>query len=234
LSADYSQIELRLAAVLSGDETMVKAFKKNEDIHKRTASEIFDIDLEKVDSQSRRWAKAINFGIIYGQGPKALSEQTGISFSEAREYIKKYFELRPGIKSYLAKCIENARKKGYAQTYFKRRRYIPEIDSNLAVLRSAAERIAVNMPLQGTAADLIKIAMRQVYDYIKNNYKKDDIKMLLQVHDELVFEIKNNLVGGFAKTLFKIMENPSYLKTEVPITIDIEIGNDWLNLKKIN
>ncbi len=225
VSLDYSQIELRLAAHMSGDTKMIKAFKNGVDIHSATAAEINEVPLDKVDSGIRREAKAINFGILYGQGPYGLSQVAGISFASAKHFINKYFFVYKGVKKFLESTVESARELGYVETLFGRRRYLPEINSSMAQVKNAAERMAVNAPLQGTAADMIKIAMTQVDKYIRENYQDDEIKMVLQVHDELVFEIKNSLVEKISEDIKKIMEG--VLKLSVPVVVDTKVGNNW-------
>ena len=233
LSLDYSQIELRVIASLAGDESMIESFKNNEDIHQRTASLINNVSLEEVTKEMRYAGKAINFGVIYGQGPRGLAASSGLSYKEAKEFIDKYFEIRPKIKSYLDNIKELCRKVGYAETLFGRRRYIPNINSESALIRLAAERISVNMPVQGTAAGLIKVAMRQVYDLIKKEYKENEVKIIAQVHDELDFEVKEEIAEKFALQIKTIMENPELIKLDVPIKVDVEIGDNWSELEEL-
>lgn len=227
LGLDYSQIELRLAAHLSGDKKLIKAFKNNEDIHTATAAEINDVSLKEVTKKMRREAKAINFGILYGQGPHGLSQAASIPYYQANEFIKKYFLAYPSIKKMIEKTIKEAQKNSYAITLFGRKRPLPEINSNLVFVRKSAERMATNTPLQGTAADMIKIAMIKVSQLISG--KEDEIKMLLQVHDELIFEIKEDKLNFYAPKIKKIMENIIPLK--VPIIVDENSGNNWDDLK---
>ena len=221
LSLDYSQIELRLAAHMSGDKKMIKAFKDGADIHKATAAEINGVNLEDVTSQMRREAKAINFGVLYGQGPHGLARTADISYLEAREFIDNYFTVYTGVQKYVDDKIKEARKKGYVETLFKRKRFLPEINSSVVMVRKSAERMAVNTPLQGTAADMIKIAMIQIFEQIKDK----DIKMLLQVHDELIFEIPKNKVEKYAEKIKEIMEN--VIKLRVPVVVDVAQGDNW-------
>ncbi|MBI4122048.1 MAG: DNA polymerase I [Parcubacteria group bacterium] len=232
VSADYSQIELRVIASLAGDTSMIKAFRAGDDIHRRTASEIQGVPFEQVTDEMRYAAKAINFGIIYGQGPFGLSQTANISLEEARTFIETYFTLHKPIHDYLERMKEEGRKLGYVKTLFGRKRYVPEINSTVAVVRAAAERVAINMPIQGTAADLLKFAMIDVHAAIAKRYKPDEIKMLLTVHDELIFEVRDDLVDEAAKLIDEIMENPAQLKIDVPIKVDTEVGQSWGKMEK--
>jgi len=227
VSFDYSQIELRLAAHLSGDQKMIKAFLSNEDIHRATAAEINEVKPEEVTKQMRREAKAINFGIIYGQGPHGLSQSAGISYSRANEFIKKYFIVYPGIKKMMDTSIKTAQKNVYAITLFGRKRPLPEINSSIPAIRRSAERMAINTPLQGTAADLIKMAMIKISHLIKAD--ESNIRMLLQVHDELIFEIKKDKLETYLPQLKKIMETG--LGLCVPIIVESRVGQNWGELK---
>jgi len=230
LSLDYSQIELRLAAHMSGDKKMIEAFKKGEDIHTATAAEINQVELNEVTPEMRREAKAVNFGILYGQGPHGLSQGADIPYARAKEFIDKYFLVYKGVKKFVDETIETARDKGYTETLFQRRRILSEINSSVIQVRKAAERMAINTPLQGTAADIIKVAMIEVQKMIEKEYG-DDLKMLLQVHDELVFEAKKDLAEGVAKKIKKIMEE--VIKLKVPIVVDASIGDNWGKMEKI-
>jgi DNA polymerase-1 len=225
LALDYSQIELRLAAHLSSDEKMIKAFKNKEDIHTATAAQINRVEIKDVTKQMRREAKAVNFGILYGQGPHGLAQSADMNYFKAKEFIDKYFEIYGGVKKYIANSQESARNTGYAETMFGRRRYLPEINSSVGMLRKGAERMAVNTPLQGTAADMIKVAM------IKINKELPDSKMLIQVHDELIFEVKKEEISKFAPKIKNIMEN--VLKLKVPIIVDIKTGDNWGEMKEL-
>lgn len=224
---DYSQIELRLAAHMSNDKKMIAAFKNNEDIHSTTAAEINGVKLDKVSKNMRREAKAVNFGILYGQGPHGLSQSASIPYWQANEFIKKYFTIYPGIKRMVDKFVKEAQKNGYAITLFGRKRPLPEINSNIVPVRKGAERMAINTPIQGTAADLIKMAMVKVNELIADQEK--EIKMILQVHDELIFEIKKDKIPFYSKKIKKIMEEVIKLKT--PIIVDQSQGNNWGELK---
>jgi DNA polymerase-1 len=174
----------------------------------------------------RREAKATNFGIIYGQGPHGLSQNAGIPYKKAQEFIAKYFDIYSSVKKMIDSSIVEARDKGYTMTLFGRKRYLPELDSDIPTIRRSAERMAINTPLQGTAADLIKVAMIKISDEIKN---QTDIKMLLQIHDELIFEIKENKIDEWLPELKRLMEKN--LKLKVPIIVDANIGNNWGELK---
>ena len=224
---DYSQIELRLAAHISGDKKMIATFKDGEDIHAATAAEINEVEIKDVTKQMRREAKAINFGIIYGQGPHGLSQTAGISYGRASEFIKKYFLTYPSVKKMMDSSIKEAQEQGYAITLFGRKRPLPEINSSIPAVRRGAERMAINTPLQGTAADLIKIAMIEIAALIAG--KENEIRMLLQVHDELIFEIRKDKMEQYLPQIKAIME--SGLKLRVPIIVEGNTGHDWGDLK---
>lgn len=231
LALDYSQIELRLAASMSGDKKMIKAFADGVDVHASTAAEINQIDLQSVTSEMRSQSKATNFGVLYGQGPRGLSRAAGISYERAQEFIQTYFNVYSGVKNFIDKTIKIAYEEGFVETLFKRRRYLPDINSTMPQIKKAAERMAINAPIQGTAADMIKIAMIEVQNFIDKNYKDDEIKMLLQVHDELIFEIKEKKIKKIADEIRKIME--SVVKLKVPIIVDAKVGNNWGEMKNI-
>lgn len=230
LSLDYSQIELRLAAHMSGDKKMIEAFKNNIDIHSATASEINRVPLDEVTKNMRREAKAINFGILYGQGPFGLSRTALIPYARAKEFIDKYFEVYSGIKSFIEKQIKKGEEKGYVETLFSRRRYIPEIKSQVPMVKKGAERIAINTPLQGSNADMIKKAMIEIDNLIEKKYK-DKVKMIIQVHDELLFEVDSKLIEKASDDFAKIMKE--IIKLKVPVLVDAEVGDNWGELKKI-
>lgn len=229
IAIDYSQIELRLVAAFSGDKKMIEVFTSGGDIHRSTAAEVFGVKDDKVTKEQRRAAKAVNFGIIYGMGPRALSRNIDVSFQEAKDFIERYFEVFPAVRKYLDRSLTDAQEAGYAISKFGRRRELPELDSGIPMLRAAAERMATNMPLQGSAADIIKIAMVEAQAWLKEQGYGDDARMLLQVHDELVFEVKNDLVDTVAKKMKEIMEGVAKLK--VPLTVDVEVGQNWKDLK---
>ena len=227
LAADYSQIELRLLAHLSHDKNFVDAFNAGGDIHRQTASIIFDVPLESVTQEMRGRAKTINFATIYGQGPHALSRQLGIAHAEARDFIAKYFERFEGVKQYLDSMVEFARANGYVQTIFNRRRYIPELREKNFNMRAFGERTAANSPIQGSAADLIKIAMIRIDDAFRQRGFAS--KMLLQVHDELVFDVDPAELDAVRSVVAYEMENAAQLS--VPLVVDIGIGDNWLETK---
>jgi DNA polymerase I len=224
ISADYSQIELRIIAALSGEENMIKAFQDGEDIHKATAAKVFDVPLEEVSREQRSNAKTVNFGIIYGVSAFGLSNQTSLSRSESAALIEAYYKTYPRLRSYINEQIEFAREKGYVQTILGRRRYLKDINSANAVVRSAAERNAVNAPIQGSAADVIKIAMINIHKKLtEENWKS---KMLLQVHDELVFDVHNDELEKIQPMIKHEMENAFIMA--VPLEVELGLGNDWL------
>ncbi|HJN84739.1 MAG TPA: DNA polymerase I [Patescibacteria group bacterium] len=229
IAADYSQIELRLVAAFSGDKSMVEVFNEGGDIHRSTAAKVFDIKEEEVTKKQRSSAKAVNFGIIYGMGPRALSRGIGVSFSEAKEFIAKYFEVFPTVRTYLDKILVDAQENLYAESSFGRRRALPDLDSGVQMVRAAAERMATNMPLQGSAADIIKKAMIEVDEWLEKQGYGDKARMILQVHDELVFEVDDKLVDDVAENAQRIMEN--VVKCKVPLTVDVEIGKNWRDVK---
>jgi len=223
LSADYSQIELRILAHYSGDPILIQAFEEDEDIHARTASEVFQLFPEFVTPDMRRQAKVINFGIIYGMSPFRLSKGLGISVGTAKKYIENYFVQYKGVKEYIDHTIDTARKEGKVTTLLNRHRYLPDIRSKNRIAREAAERTAINTPIQGTAADLIKVAMIRLHDAIQSEGLK--ARMLLQVHDELVFEAPPEEVSRLKDLVKRIMEGVHPLK--VPIKVDINAGENW-------
>ena len=224
LAADYSQIELRIIAALSQEETMIEAFKNGEDIHASTASKVFNVPLNEVTREQRGNAKTVNFGIIYGVSAFGLSNQTDLSRSEAKDLIDTYYATYPKLRSFIHEQVDFARDNGYVQTVLGRRRYLKDINSRNAVVRGAAERNAVNAPIQGSAADIIKIAMIHIYNKLQDgNFKT---KMLLQVHDELVFDVYKPELEAI-KTLVKSeMENA--FKLDVPLDVDLDTGDNWL------
>lgn len=224
LAADYSQIELRIIAALSGETTMIDAFKNGEDIHKSTASKVFNVPLEEVTKEQRSNAKTVNFGIIYGVSAFGLSNQTDLSRSESADLIDAYYKTYPKLKSYIQEQIDFARENGYVQTVLGRRRYLKDINSANAVVRSAAERNAVNAPIQGSAADIIKIAMINIHNRLNNENWQS--KMLLQVHDELVFDVHNSELDKIKIMIKQEMENAFQL--EVPLIVDLGTGKNWL------
>jgi DNA polymerase-1 len=223
LSADYSQIELRILAHLSEDETLIKAFAKGEDIHSRTAAEIFGTSLDNVDQEARRMAKAVNFGIIYGLSAFGLSRQLKISMQDAKTFIDQYFDLYPRIKTFMDGAISTARERGYTLTIMNRKRFLPDISSKNKQVKQAAERIAINSPIQGSAADLIKVAMINLSRQLKK--RKLRSKMILQVHDELVFECPPAEKEEMETLVKKEMEG--VYKFSVPLIVDMGWGDNW-------
>jgi DNA polymerase-1 len=224
LAADYSQIELRIIAALSDEATMIEAFKNGEDIHASTASKVFNIPLEAVTREQRSNAKTVNFGIIYGVSAFGLSNQTDLSRAEAKELIETYYKTYPKLRNYISEQIDFARENGYVQTVLGRRRYLKDINGSNAVVRGAAERNAVNAPIQGSAADIIKIAMINIHKKLEaGNYKS---KMLLQVHDELVFDIFKPELEELKTMIKSEMENA--YKLSVPLDVELGVGNNWL------
>jgi len=227
ISLDYSQIELRILACLSSEEKLISAFLEGKDIHKRTASEIFGLPEEEIDDNLRSKAKAVNFGIIYGITPKGLSATTGLSIEECEKFIKRYFEHYPKVYEYIERSLRNAREKGYVKTLFGRKRYIPEINSANRQLRQLSERIAINSPIQGTSADIIKLSMIEIYKELERKNLRS--KIVLQIHDELILEVPEDeidFVGNMAK---EKMEN--VISLEVPLKVEISIGKNWAELK---
>ncbi len=223
LAADYSQIELRIMAHLSSDKNLIKAFTNKIDIHAFTAAEIFNINIDKVSLNNRRAAKAINFGLIYGMSPFGLSKQLGISIHEAKNYMEIYFNRYPKIKSYMSDTIKFARKNGYVETIYGRRLYLPEINSKYLQKRNYAERTAINGPVQGSAADIIKIAMIEIDKWLNKN--KSETQMIMQVHDELVFEIPEKNIDIEVKSIIEIMQN--CVKLSIPLEVNFGIDNNW-------
>jgi DNA polymerase-1 len=223
LAVDYSQVELRVFAHLSNDEKLKEAFNSGADIHTETAAEVFEVAPEEVSPNLRRHAKVINFGIAYGMSAYGLSQDLDIPVEEAQEYIDKYFERFSGVKEYMDQTIEKVKKCGYSETMFGRRRYIPEINSSNYHRRSFAERTAVNTPIQGTAADIMKKSMLDVYDALKE--ADFDLNILLQVHDELVFEVNRDDLAQAAKLIKEKMENT--IEIAVPLLVDLQIGENW-------
>lgn len=225
MAADYSQIELRIIAALSNDENMIEAFRSGQDIHAATAAKVFHVPIEEVTRDQRSAAKAVNFGIIYGQSAFGLSQNLNISRSEAKEIIDSYFEQYGTIKTYMDNAVASAREVGYVETIMKRRRYLPDINSANAVVRGFAERNAVNAPIQGSAADIIKLAMVAVHEKMKGMTIKS--KMILQVHDELVFDVHRDEVDQIKALVTEAME--SAVQMSVPMEVELQFGENWLD-----
>ena len=227
VDADYSQIELRVLAHVANDENMIEAFKNNEDIHAITASQVFHIPSEMLTPLMRSRAKAVNFGIVYGISAFSLSKDIGVTVKEAKEYINNYLNHYSGVSKYMKEVVEDAEEKGYVETMFKRRRYLPEITSSNFNLRSFGKRVAMNMPIQGAAADIIKIAMLKVENrLIAENLKS---KLILQVHDELIVEAPEDESKKVADILKEEMEKAVNLK--VPLIAETSIGKTWYDAK---
>jgi DNA polymerase-1 len=230
VSADYSQIELRLVAILANDRPFIDAFNSGADIHTRTASEVWEIDESQVTKDQRRAAKAINFGIMYGMGPRSLSRSTGLSMTEAKTFIEKYFNIHTAVREYLDSLKKKAHEEAFVQTYFGRRRYFPEIESGMQMLVAQAERMAQNMPIQGTQADIVKMAMLSVDGWLKQSQLRANI--LLQVHDELVLEVHKEDVELVAKGLKEMMEGVA--KFEVPLEVEVKKGENWGEMEGVS
>ncbi len=230
LAADYSQIELRIIAALARDEKMIEAFVEGRDIHAVTAAEINGVSLSDVTPQMRRAAKEVNFGILYGMGPQGLAESAGISYGEAAQFIDQYFAAYPSIRAYIDETIAQAHTQGYVETIFGRRRYVPEINSSMVRVRNAAERMAINMPVQGTAADIMKRAMVVAYkeiigDEARLSVQEKSVRMIMQVHDELVLEVREERVADVASALKRVMEGAAALA--VPLVVELKTGKNW-------
>lgn len=227
IDADYSQIELRVLAHIANDENMIRAFKNDEDIHKEVASKVFNIPFEEVTKEQRSKAKAVNFGIVYGITGFGLAKQLNIGRKEAEEYINNYLEKYSGIKSFMNNITEKAKSQGYIETLFGRRRYVPELKSNNYMVREFGKRVAMNTPIQGTAADIMKIAMNNAYKKLEE--AKIDAKIVLQVHDELIIEVKKEDKEAAKKILKECMENAYTLN--IPLKVDMEEANSWYDAK---
>ncbi len=222
MAADYSQIELRIMAHLSNDQGLIQAFAQGKDIHRATAAEIFGVPQDEVTSEQRRNAKAINFGLIYGMSAFGLSRQLGIPRADAQKYMDLYFQRYPGVQHFMNDIREKAKAQGYVETLFGRRLYLPEINSNNSMRRKGAERVAINAPMQGTAADIIKRAMIKLDEFIRND---PDIEMIMQVHDELVFEVRSEKVEFYRPLIKQYMETAANLV--VPLIVEVGVGKNW-------
>jgi DNA polymerase-1 len=225
MSADYSQIELRIAASFAKDETMIEAFRNKRDIHTTTAAKVFGVPLESVTPDMRRKAKEVNFGILYGSTAFGLSQNLGISRGEASEIITAYFNEFPAIKRYMDDSINNARDKEFVETILGRRRYLRDINSRNITTRGFAERNAINAPIQGTAADIIKIAMVNIHRWLEKNNLKT--RMIMQVHDELVFDLHRDEVDIVKERIMYLMKHAVHL--EVPMEVEVGIADNWLD-----
>jgi DNA polymerase-1 len=231
ISADYSQFELRIAAAMSGDELMIKAFNENRDIHTETAALIQGVDAEEVTKEMRYAAKAVNFGILYGQGVHGLAEGSKISYAEAKEFIDKYFDVRPALKGMIDRFKDEAKNKGYVETVMGRRRPTPDVQSSNYMVREGAYRAAINMPVQGSAADLTKMAMSKIQEYFDRNMENGKWKMgmprqIMQVHDSVMVECHEDDAEEVAAEIVKIMEN---IKPDlgVNLNVDVSVGKNW-------
>ncbi len=235
VSLDYSQIELRVAAMLSGDEKLIEIFKNGEDIHAGVAMRVFKVPRESVDKNMRARAKTINFGILYGMGVNALRANLNTDHKEAEDFYRQYFETFSGLALYLNKIKNEVRRQGYTETLFGRRRYFTEIKSPLPYVRAQAERMAINAPIQGTQADLIKIAMKKIDEHIKSEGHEHDAHLVLQVHDELVYEVKDSLVSEAARHFKQLMETvlPEDKTLEVPIIAEVYVGENWGEMRSV-
>lgn len=232
---DYSQIELRIAAFLSGDKKLIEIFKTGQDVHNAVASEVFRVKQEEVTKEMRRKAKIINFGVMYGMGVTALQKNIGTNRQEAQEFLDGYFNKFIGLSEYLEGVKRVTTQKGYTETFFGRRRYFPDINSRLPFMKAAAERMAINAPIQGTEADIIKLAMIDIDKFLEKKNLKKDVRLLLQVHDELVYEIKENIVHSIAPEIQNIMESiidPKETKGVVCKT-NSYVGDNWADLEEI-
>lgn len=223
VSADYSQIELRIMAHISQDAGLLKAFAANEDVHRATASEVFGVPLEAVDSEQRRYAKIINFGLIYGMSEFGLASQLDIDRAAARAYMDRYFARYPGVANYMQRTRETARETGYVETVLGRRLWLPEINSANGNRRQGAERAAINAPMQGTAADIIKLAMIAVHGWLASENLRS--KLIMQVHDELVLEVPDDEIETIKHELPRLMGNVTRL--DVPLLVEVGVGPNW-------
>lgn len=232
---DYSQVELRIAAFLSNDQKLIEIFKKGEDVHSAVASQVFKVPVSEVTKEMRRKAKVINFGVMYGMGINALRANLGTDRAEAQAFYNNYFETFDGLARYLDEVKAETARRGYTETFFGRRRYFEGFKSKLPFIRAAAERMAINAPIQGTEADIIKLAMIRVDEYLQKKKLKDSVFLLLQVHDELVYEMQEEVAEAEAPAIKKIMESilPISDTKGVPIITDISMGDTWGNLEKL-
>jgi DNA polymerase-1 len=223
VAADYSQIELRIMAHLSGDRGLLQAFSAGEDIHRATAAEVFGASLDQVTADQRRSAKAINFGLIYGMSAFGLARQLGIERGAAQAYVDRYFQRYPGVAEFMDRIRDQAHAQGYVETLFGRRLYLPDINARNHQRRTAAERTAINAPMQGSAADIIKRAMLAVDGWIER--ERPPVRLLMQVHDELVLEVDEGYVDKAVERLRGCMEGAASL--DVPLLVDVGLGDDW-------
>ena len=235
LSFDYSQVEIRIAAFLSGDKKLIEIFKKGEDVHTAVASEVFGVSLDKVDKEMRRKAKVINFGIMYGMGVSALKQNLGTSREEAQKFLDDYFAKFSGLAEFLVKTKAEAKAKGYTETLFGRRRYFEGLDSKLPFIRAMAERMAINAPIQGTEADIIKLAMIEVDKYLNDAGLSEDVRLILQVHDELVYEVKESLIKKVVPKIKALMESvvPTEKTFGIVCMTEASMGDSWKEMGRV-
>jgi DNA polymerase-1 len=235
VSFDYSQIELRIAAFLSGDSKLIEIFKSGKDVHTAVASEVFGVSLEKVTKEMRSKAKVINFGVMYGMGVTALQKNIGTGRKEAQDFLDRYFANYSGLAEYLERVKRETAQRGFTETFFGRRRYFPDISSRLPFMRAAAERMAINAPIQGTEADIIKLAMVQVDEMLKQKNLKNSARLILQVHDELVYEIKDDLVKTLVPEIKKIMEGIIDPKEThgIVCSANAAAGDNWGEMREV-
>jgi DNA polymerase-1 len=233
---DYSQIELRIAAFLSQDQKLIEIFKSGEDVHTGVAAAVFGVSPSEVNKEMRRRAKIINFGILYGMGVNSLAQNLNTDRSTAQQFFNTYFERFNGLAKYLDKVKLEAERLGFTETFFGRRRYFGDLKSKIPYIKAAAERMAINAPIQGTSADIIKIAMKKIDDFILENNLEKDVFLILQIHDELIYEIKENLVEEFFPKIKEIMQNiisPEKI-SDVPIVVNVSVGQNWEEMKTMN
>jgi DNA polymerase-1 len=235
MSFDYSQIELRIAAFLSHDKTLIDIFKNGHDVHTEVASKVFGVGAGEVTKTMRSHAKTINFGVMYGMGVTALKANMGVSKEEAEEFLRGYFNTFSGLRDYLEEVKQNATETGFTETFFGRRRYFPELRSRIPFMKAQAERMAINAPIQGTEADIIKLAMVEVEKYIHEHNLEKEVFLLMQVHDELVYEVKKDKTEMIAPVIKNIMEQViSPDKTDGVVCVaEGSVGQSWADMKKI-
>jgi DNA polymerase-1 len=235
LAADYSQIELRLAAILSGDKKLIEYFKVGQDVHTAVAAQVFDVPPEMVDKEMRRRAKAINFGILYGMGANALAVTTSTSRKEAQTYLAEYFKRFSGIHQYVEATKAELHSRGYTETWFGRRRYFEGAHSPLPYVVAQAERMALNAPIQGTSADIIKIAMARIDSALHKHELENDAFLISQIHDELMYEVRDSRVDEVVAIVREIMEGVMSTKDTrgVPLKVDVEVGKNWGEMERV-
>ena len=237
VAIDYSQIELRIAAILSQDQSMIDIFRRGEDVHTGVAKRVFGVSDDEVTASMRRKAKVINFGILYGMGVNALKSNLGedTKREDAQAFLNAYFNTFTRLAEYLEDTKTDARKNGYTETLFGRRRHFAGIASSVPFIRASAERMAINAPIQGTAADIVRIAMVRIAEYIEKKKLGDDVRMLLQIHDELVFEVREGMVEKYVPAILDIMQGTLSEKETfgVPIVAEVKVGQNWRDMTKL-